>query len=186
MVGTVPSSDARFRRLYEEHYADIRSYCLRRLPVEAANDAAAEIFIVAWRKLDKVPEGAAARLWLFGVARNVVAHQHRSRSQVKRLRSKLAQTADRNLDAAPAESVVVRRSEDQAVLEALDRMKPDDRELIRLKMWEELSHAEIGEVFGISAHAVDMRLQRAGKKLARMLSASKVVRPQAIPEGGEL
>ena len=185
-MGTVPSSDARFRKLYEEHYADIRSYCLRRLPVEAANDAAAEIFIVAWRKLDKVPEGAAARLWLFGVARNVVAHQHRSRSQVKRLRSKLAQTADRNVNAAPAESIVVRRSEDQAVLEAVDRMKSDDRELIRLKMWEELSHAEIGEVFGISAHAVDMRLQRAGKKLARMLSAKKGVRPQANPEGGEL
>ena len=185
-MGTIPSSDARFSKLYEEHYADIRSYCLRRLPVEAANDAAAEIFIVSWRKLDKVPEGAAARLWLFGVARNLVAHQHRSRSQVKRLRSKLEQTADRHVNVAPAETVVVRRSQDQAVLDALNRMKPDDRELIRLKMWEELSHAEIGEVFGISAHAADMRLQRAGKKLARMLSASKVVRPQAIPEGGEL
>ena len=185
-MGTVPSSDTRFRKLYEEHYADIRSYCLRRLPVDAASDAASEIFIVAWRKLDKVPDGAAARLWLFGVARNVVAHQHRSRSQMKRLRSKLEQTADRHVDTAPAESVVVRRSEDQAVLEAQDRMKPDDRELIRLKMWEELSHAEIGAVFGISAHAVDMRLQRAGKKLARLLSSKSVVRPQAIPEGGEL
>ena len=185
-MGAVPSSDARFRTLYEEHYADIRSYCLRRLPVEAANDAAAEIFIVAWRKLNKVPEGRAARLWLFGVAKNVVAHQHRSRSQAKRLRSKLEQTADRSVDAAAPESVVVQRSQDRAVVEALGRMKPDDRELIRLKMWEELSHAEIGEVFGISAHAVDMRIQRAGKKLARLLSATKGVRPQAIPEGGEL
>ena len=172
--------------LYEEHYADIRFYCLRRLPVEAANDAAAEIFIVAWRKLDKVPEGTAARLWLFGVAKNVVAHQHRSRSQANRLRSKLQQTADRGGDAAAPESVVVQRSQDRAVVEGLNRLKPDDRELIRLKMWEELSHAEIGEVFGISAHAVDMRLQRAGKKLARVLSARSDVRPQAIPEGGEL
>ena len=185
-MGTVPSSDARFRTLYEEHYADIRSYCLRRLPVEAANDAAAEIFIVAWRKLKKVPEGASARLWLFGVARNVVAHQHRSRAQVSRLRSKLEHSADRNVEMAPAEAAVVRRSEDQAVLAALNKLKPRDRELIRLKMWEELSHAEIGEVFGISAHAVDMRLQRAGKRLARLLSATPGVRPQSIPEGGEL
>jgi len=185
-VGTAPSSDARFRKLYEEHYADIRSYCLRRLPVDAANEAAAEVFIVAWRKLDKVPGGTPARMWLFAVARNVVGHQHRSRSQMKRLRSKLQQTADRHADVAPAESVVIRRSQDRAVLDALARMKPDDRDLIRLKMWEELSHAEIGQVFGISAHAVDMRLQRAGKKLARLLSATKVVRPQTIPEGGEL
>ena len=185
-MGTVPSSDERFRTLYEEHYADIRSYCLRRLPVDAANDAAAEIFIVAWRKLKKVPEGAAARLWLFGVARNVVAHQHRSRAQVRRLRSKLKESADRTVDIAPAESTVVRRSEDQVVLAALDKLKPPDQELIRLKMWEELSHAEIGDVLGISAHAVDMRLQRAGKKLARVLSATPGVRPQTIPEGGEL
>jgi len=82
--------------------------------------------------------------------------------------------------------VVVRRSQDQAVIDALGRMKPDDRELVRLKMWEELSHAEIGEVLGISAHAVDMRMQRVGKRLARVLSATKGVRPQAIPEGGEL
>jgi len=185
-VGTVPSSDTRFRKLYEEHYADIRSYCLRRLPVDAASDAASEIFIVAWRKLDKVPEGSASRLWLFAVARNIVAHQHRSRFQQLRLRSRLEQTADRSAVSSPAESVVVRRSDDQVVLDALDRLRPDDRELIRLKMWEELSHAEIGEVLGTTAHAVDMRLQRAGKKLARLLSATKSVRPQAIPEGGEL
>lgn len=184
-MGTVPSSDTRFRKLYEEHYADIRSYCLRRLPIDAANDAATEIFIVAWRKLDKVPAGESARPWLFGVARNVIAHQHRSRAQLNRLRSKLEQTADPSLLESAPETVVVRRSEDQAVIDALNRMKPDDRELIRLKMWEELSHAEIGEVFGISAHAVDMRLKRAGKKLARHLSAN-FVRPQAIPEGGEL
>lgn len=185
-MGNVPSSDARFRRMYEEHYADIRSYCLRRLSVEAANDAAAEIFIVAWRKIDEVPQGAEARLWLFAVARNTVAHQYRSRSQTSRLRSKLEQTAVRSPAGASAEDVVVRRSQDRAVLEALGRMKPDDQELVRLKMWEELSHAEIGEVFGISAHAVDMRMQRVGKRLARLLSATKGVRPQAIPEGGEL
>ncbi|MBT8164256.1 MAG: sigma-70 family RNA polymerase sigma factor [Acidimicrobiia bacterium] len=172
--------------MYEEHYADIRSYCLRRLSVEAANDAAAEIFIVAWRKIDEVPQGAEARLWLFAVARNTVAHQYRSRSQTSRLRSKLEQTAVRSPAGASAEDVVVRRSQDRAVLEALGRMKPDDQELVRLKMWEELSHAEIGEVFGISAHAVDMRMQRVGKRLARLLSATKGVRPQAIPEGGEL
>jgi RNA polymerase sigma factor (sigma-70 family) len=81
--------------------------------------------------------------------------------------------------------VVVQRSDDRAVHSALNRMKREERELIRLKMWEALTHAEIGSVFGISAHAVDMRLQRAGKKLARMLSAMSDVRPHPIREGGE-
>lgn len=172
--------------LYEEHYADIRAYCLRRLSVEAANDAAAEIFVVAWRKLDSAPDGLSARLWLFGVARNVVAHHHRSHFQAKRLQTKLERTAPRAVERTTPETVVVRRSQDQAVLDALDRLRPDDRELVRLKVWEELSHAEIGEVLGISPHAVDMRMHRAGKRLARLLSATPGIRPHAIPKGGEL
>ena len=88
-MGKVPSSDARFRKLYEEHYADIRSYCLRRLPADAAADAAAETFTIAWRKLEKVPAGPEARLWLYTVARNVVANRHRSKMRATRLRSKV-------------------------------------------------------------------------------------------------
>ncbi len=182
----VPSSDAKFRNLYEESYADVRAYCLRRLPTEEANDAAAEIFIIAWRKLDKGPDGKAAGLWLFAVGRNVVAHQHRSRSQAKRLRSRLEQRAEPLTDLETPETVVVRRSQDDAVLAALSRLKPDDRELLRLKIWEELSHAEIGEVFGIKTHTVDMRVQRAGKKLARLLKNTPTFVPSPIAEGGEL
>jgi RNA polymerase sigma-70 factor (ECF subfamily) len=186
VVKRVPSSDVRFRSLYEKNYADVRAFCLRRLATDEANDAAAEIFIIAWRKLAKVPEGKAGRLWLYGVARNVVAHQHRSRSQAKRLQSKLQQTAERLPYEPVTETVVVRRSQDEAVLTALDRLKSDERELVRLKMWEELTHAEIGEVFGISAHAVDMRVQRVGKKLAKLLELKRIVRPHPITKAGEL
>ena len=186
MVERVPSSDAKFRSLYEENYADVRDYCLRRVGTEDGNDAAAEIFIIAWHKLDRVPEGKRGRLWLFGVARNIVAHQHRTRFKAKRLQNKLERTTVRPTDERTTEAVVVRRSQDEAVMAALDGLKPDDRELIRLKMWEELTHAEIGEVFGISAHAVDMRVQRVGKKLARSLQQQPAIRPQPITKGGEL
>jgi len=185
-VARVPGSDAKFRSLYEENYADVRDYCLRRLSTEDANDAAAEIFAIALAKQDRVPDGHSGRLWLFGVARKVVSHQHRSRSQARRLRSKLELTTERATDERTPEAVVVRRSQDEAVMTALNELKPDDRELIRLKMWEELTHAEIGEVFGISAHAVDMRVQRVGKKLARSLRQESNIRPQPIAEGGEL
>ena len=181
-MGTVPSSDARFRKLYEEHYADIRSYCLRRLPADAAADAAAETFTIAWRKLEKVPAGPEARLWLYTVARNVVANQRRSHIQAHRLRSKVELNAEPAPTGSSVESVVVRNSEDQAARDAIGRLKPRDQELVRLKLWEDLSHAEIGKVLGISAHAVDMRFQRAVQKLAKRLTP---VRPHPIGQGGE-
>lgn len=183
-MGTVPSSDARFRTLYEEHYADIRSYCLRRLPADAAADAAAEIFTIAWRKLDKVPKVPEARLWLYTVARNVVANQRRSSVQARRLRSRVEQNLAPAEVESSVESVVVRNAEYQAALDAIGRLKPVDQELLRLRVWEDLSHAEIGEVLGLSAHAVEMRFHRATKKLGKVL-ASNQVRPRPIGQGGE-
>lgn len=184
-MGTFPSSDERFRKLYEEQYADIRSYCLRRLPADAAADAASEIFTIAWRKLDKVPDGAEARLWLYTVARNVVANQRRSMARVRRLHSSVAQTVEPASEGASIESVVVRHTEYQRALDAVGRLKPVDQELVRLKLWEDLTHAEIGEVLGISAHAVDMRFQRAVKRLAKSLNVKTGVRPHPIGQGGE-
>jgi RNA polymerase sigma-70 factor (ECF subfamily) len=185
VVGTIPSSDARFRTLYEEHYADIRSYCLRRLAGEAAADAAAEVFTIAWRKLDKVPRGDKARLWLFTVARNVVANQRRTKTRARRLRSKVEQTTEAPQVESSVESVVVRHAEYQAALDAVGRLKPVDQELVRLRVWEDLSHAEIGEVLGISAHAVEMRFHRAIKKLGKVLASNPRVRPHPIGQGGE-
>ena len=51
-VTRTPSADRRFREMYEENYSNVRDYCLRRLPVDDANDAVVEIFLIAWKKLD--------------------------------------------------------------------------------------------------------------------------------------
>lgn len=176
--------DARFRTLYEETYSLMRDYCLRRLDPEDAADATAEIFTVAWRRIESLPPGDQARLWLYGVARNVIAHQRRGHERRNRLSKRLRNSSLPSV--APAADVqVVRRIEDQMVLEALERMKPDDREVLRLKLWENLSHGEIGEVFGISAHAVDMRVKRATKRLGSLLTSSARSGHRPTTEGGE-
>ena len=175
--------DARFHTLYEETYSVIRDYCLRRLDPEDAADATAEIFTVAWRRIDSMPTGDEARLWLYGVARNVIAHQRRGHERRNRLSKRLKTTSLTSV--APAADVqVVRRSEEERVLQALERLKPDDREVLRLKLWEDLSHGEIGDVFGISAHAVDMRVKRATKRLGSLLARSPRTGHRPNAEGG--
>ena len=52
-------------------------------------------------------------------------------------------------------------------------------------MWEGLSHAEVGKVLGISAHAAEMRLQRAAKKLARVLGTDSAFTSLSLTEGGD-
>ncbi len=182
-----PSSDVRFRRLFDEHEAAMREYCSRRLEMNEANDAVAEVFLVAWRKIHELPAGQDELPWLYGVARNVVRNVERSRRRRVRLGAKLDATAP--LSASGPEQQVVRRVEDRLVLQAMSSLKLDDRELLRLRTWEELSRSELATVLGITAEAVDMRLKRAIKRMAGALRSAGYIhelstRPRAVEEGG--
>lgn len=162
-MSATPDYDDRFRLLYLNHGGDLRAYCRRRLEREDAEDALAEVFAVAWRRFDKIPEGREARLWLYGVARNVVRNATRTARRRTRLSNRLTASSEPP-GSGPAESLVI-RSEHEDVMTALSTLKPSDQEVLRLHAWEELSRDEIAHVLGITVAAADMRLHRA---IARM------------------
>jgi RNA polymerase sigma-70 factor (ECF subfamily) len=161
-----PAGEARFRSLYEQHRLDVLAYFLRRLGREDAAESAAEVFLIAWRRISDVPAGSDGRAWLFGVARNVLRNRERTNRRIHRLVSRLAGTGS-NPKATP-EIVVVQREQDRAVLEAMDRLRPGDREVLRLRLWEEADYDEIASVLGCSRHAAE---QRYAKALRRFRSA---------------
>ena len=158
----------RFRALYGEHQPDVLAYFLRRLPRDDAVDATADVFLTAWRRIDDVPSNPEARLWLFGVARNVLRNQQRSLRRRGRLRAKISSTRG---DAEPLpETVVLRREEDREVIAALDRLRPQDREVLTLRLWEEASFDDIAAVMRCSRHAAE---QRYGRALRRLRSVTR-------------
>jgi len=183
MLSTV-TAEERFRQLYDRHAGPILMYFKRRTDSETAQDCTAETFLVAWRRIDDVPDEALP--WLYGVARRVLQNQRRSRGRMARLVSRL-----RGLEpprAPSPEVAVIRRFEDAELAEALRRMRREDQELLLLANWEELPHADIGRVLGCSAHAVDQRIYRAMHRLARDLADAGQKRdgmttPTAQPEG---
>src|ERR1700691_5963213 len=85
----------RFEELYAANCGPILGYVLRRTdnPDDAA-DVIAETFLTAWRRLDAVPPGDEARLWLYGVARRVLANYRRGERRravlADRLRAELS------------------------------------------------------------------------------------------------
>ncbi|MEV4756439.1 sigma-70 family RNA polymerase sigma factor [Micromonospora sp. NPDC049559] len=151
----------RFEALYRAHYQDLLGYALRRCdrPEDAA-DVVAETFLVAWRRLDVVPVDQA-RAWLFGVARNAMANQHRADRRrtnlAARLRSELAQAE------------VVRADVPDEVRDAFRELPEADRELLRLVAWEGLSTDELTVALDCSANAVRIRLHRARRRFADAL-----------------
>jgi hypothetical protein len=64
--------DARFGELYGRYYRSVHAYCRRRLASDAVDDAVAEVFLTAWRRLPDVPDGDGALVWLYGVAHRVI------------------------------------------------------------------------------------------------------------------
>lgn len=153
--------------MFDAHHRNIHAYCLRRLPTEDANEAASEVFLVAWRRSSSLPVGEEALLWLYGVARNVVRnHQRAARRQI-RLRARSGSMVIEPREGP--ETQVIRNEEHEEVLGALQSLNPAERELLGLKVWEGLSNEAIGTILGISHRAVEGRYARAIKKLSKQL-----------------
>jgi len=157
--------ESRFDRLYAEHGRAVLAYALRRTAeAQDAADVVADTFLVAWRRRDDVPSGEAGRLWLYGVARHVLANQRRS----ERRRDRLAERLRRELPAA-VQSLPSPSPETGAIRAALARLEAEDQEVLRLAAWEELMPSEIATVLGISQVAARSRLHRARRRLRAAL-----------------
>jgi RNA polymerase sigma factor (sigma-70 family) len=154
--------DETFRSMFELRYPAIYSYVLRRLGSSSDDvaDVTSQIFAVAWRRRAKIPAAPADLPWLYGVARKIVSRHWRSRQRRYNLDDRLAHEAKVPRDGSPAPDPEVLR-----VREVIAQLSPKDQEVLRLVFWEELSHAEAGEVLGCSANAVAIRLHKARQRL---------------------
>lgn len=151
----------RFEELYEANEAALAAYALRRArSVQDASEVVAETFTIAWRRMRQVPRGEEATLWLFGTARHVLANQLRGERRRRRLSLRL--------QALPAEHVPAladRAGEGELARLALQRLTPQQRDLLGLVAWEGLSTAQIAVVLGCSENAAKIRLHRARRAL---------------------
>lgn len=130
-----PTRSERFEALFRENYAAVRAHALRRAPRDVAEDAVAETFLVAWRRLDDVPVDALP--WLSGVARRVLSNQRRSACRHAALERRLAETVPAAGQGDPGE----RAGAAEILRAALARLSDRDREALMLVAWHGLSGA---------------------------------------------
>lgn len=164
-MAAVDERECRFVTVYAENHGPILGYVLRRTqsPDDAA-DVIAETFLTAWRRLDELPKDPEARLWLYGVARRVLANHYRG----ERRRSALADRLRAELAVSwqPPEYT----GESTRIAAAFRRLPEPQRELLALSAWEGLDHGQIAVVLDCSRNAVRIRLHRARKQFAQELA----------------
>jgi RNA polymerase sigma factor (sigma-70 family) len=156
----------RFEAIYAAGFGPILGYVLRRTDNgEDAADVVAETFLTAWRRLDDVPPGDRAMLWLYGVARRVLANHRRG----ERRRSDLS-------DRLRAELAGVHRDPEftgqiACIAAAFRSLADADRELLGLVVWEGMDNAQIAAVLGCSRNAARIRLHRARTNFRKAIQA---------------
>jgi RNA polymerase sigma-70 factor (ECF subfamily) len=159
-----------FEAAYRQTYGLITAYAARRCesPQDAA-DVVAETYAIAWRRVDELPQGQQAILWLYGVARKVLANHRRGEVRRQARNVELdAEMADLYAD-SPDSGITLK------VIAEVFRSLPDsDRELLSLVAWEGLDRAQIATTLGLSRNAVRIRLHRARRRFSRALAEAGV------------
>ena len=153
-----PLTPEGFEELYRSTAPSLYGY-LRRQTILDCEDLVAEVYATAWRRRTDLPAAGLRRAWLFGVARNLVLAEQRrwGREQLAaELAARLPGPEGATLDDDLAADVAA----------ALERLRPDDRELVQLVEWEGLSPAEVAIVLGVRPGTVRVRLHRARRLLA--------------------
>jgi RNA polymerase sigma factor (sigma-70 family) len=163
-----PALDAElFTEVHDRHFAAIHRYVAGRLGAQAAEDVAAETFLVAFdrRKSFDATRGDL-RAWLFGIATNLVSRHRRKEARHYRALSRLE--TPRPVEGH--ENRVVAAVSTGRLGKALTRLSAGERDVLLLVALGELGYAEVAEALGISPGTVGSRLSRARKKLTPVLS----------------
>lgn len=149
--------ESRFVELNSAIGPDLLRYFQRRVESEAA-DLLAETMLIAWRRRADLPDAdEEARMWLFGVARNVLSNavrgSRRRHALADALRGRLSSSA------ASDESALV------DLRQVVDALPAELREVVLLAHWEGFSFAEIAVLQGVASATVRGRYRRARQLL---------------------
>jgi RNA polymerase sigma factor (sigma-70 family) len=155
-----------FTAVYHRYFRSIYGYVAGRLGTQAADDVAAETFLVAFGQRGRFdPERGGLRPWLFGIATNEVARYRRT--EARRYAALARSGPERPADSHESSVIdaVTAAGRQPQLARALITLTAGERDVVLLVALGQLSHVEVAEALGISYGTVGSRLSRARKKL---------------------
>jgi len=152
-------SQAAFMELFGRYREPIYGFFRRRLEdMGRAEELAQETFLAVVRGIARYEPRALVRTYLYGIAMNLLAAERR-----KRAHEAAGRKATRDPVAATDTDSVL------WVRQAIEKLDDQDREVLMLREYEQLSYAEIAAMLGIPVNTVRSRLFRARMALKNLL-----------------
>lgn len=164
----VKDKEALLSSLYEEYYDKIAKYAYVRIGNKAeAEDIAGDVFLKAIKSLKTYKErGVPMQAWLFRIAHNLVVDYFRKNKNYRTVPIDDIQIESETNPVATTE----RNLEIERVKEAMVQLTNEQREVIKLRFFGELSSKEAGQVLNKSDGAVREMQRAAIEKLRNLLN----------------
>jgi RNA polymerase sigma-70 factor (ECF subfamily) len=154
-----------FAALYNRYKQPVYVFALSMLrQPDRARDAFQSVFLKTFECRSELARVARFRSWLFTVVRNHCLNELRRDRSIDPFAGELDELPGDDNDA-----IMDREDESRLLMEAIGRLKPEQREVLLLRDYEDLAYAEIAAVTGSTESAVKSRLFKARQQLHRML-----------------
>ena len=167
--------ESAFTVLVEAYQSAIYNLCYRMLGDAAeAEDAAQEAFLRAYSRLSSYDTSRPFKTWLFSIA------SHHSIDRLRKRRLIWLSIEDEPLAPHPAlreqtpgpEEMSMRREQTEVIQKYLAKLAPDDRQVIVMRYWHDMSYEEIAETTRATVSSVKSRLHRARGHVAEMMRSA--------------
>ncbi|MBR1471134.1 MAG: RNA polymerase sigma factor [Lachnospiraceae bacterium] len=174
MAGIRDGDRNALREIYEEYlpylYTVVYGIVQQK---ETAEDVTSDVFLRIWNSAGRFQEGNGHKGWMATIARNMAIDELRKHKR----EVLMAENSDEEDDSGGLENFSAREGADAGVedtvvaqfslKEILEQLKPEEREIVDLKVLSEMTFKEISELLGIPMGTVTWRYQAAIKKLRR-------------------
>jgi RNA polymerase sigma factor (sigma-70 family) len=183
LIGRSCGQPQAFAAIFDRHAEEVYRYVVGRIGAHAAADVVAEVFMVAFRNRDRYDRDRPDALpWLYGIATRLVGqHRRDERRRLRALARIAAPDAVEGFEEHATDRVMAQQLHPR-LARALRRLSAEDRNLLLLVAWGDLTYQQAGQVLGIPIGTVASRLHRIRRKLRRALghadpAPSKEARP---------
>jgi RNA polymerase sigma factor (sigma-70 family) len=161
-----------FALLFQRHAPALGRYVTRRLGPDLAQDVVAETFLAAFlQRAGYDLTRPDARPWLHGIAANLIRRHYRD--EERKLRA-LERTGIDPVAASAAdhvEAALVADATSRAVAAAIASLNPEQRDVVLLVTWAELTYDQVAHALGVPEGTVRSRMNRARTRLRAALGA---------------
>lgn len=160
-VISAKSGDAEaFACLYDTYIKQIYEFIFyKTMHQETAEDISSDVFLKAWKKIDQFKSGEFVA-WLYTIARNAVIDYYRQNKDIKDVDDFWDLSDDQDILLETDKLIMIEK-----LKKIMSSFNNNDREILIMRFWQDLSFAEIAQLLDKEQGAVKMSCMRAIKKL---------------------